>query len=306
MHTAALTILHLALALQPAATPAPPASPAPAGAAAGAAPVIPVDEPVAGFSSATDLLTRLEAADRGMQTLRADVQYTKTFAAIQGGDQQIRRGKLYYQAALATPPGAKADQARPRRAFSVIFDTLIIGSALRKQTQHFIFDGVHLVERNLDDKQFLKRRVVKPGDTIDPLRLGEGPFPLPIGQKRDAILARFNARLLKPETGYGGPLPEVLNGTVQLLLIPKPGTTEARDFDEVRLWYRTTDLLPRLARTSTPAGAASEVLLINLAQNQTLPPGVFDVEPPKEPGWQVDIREDFRGLNEAERAAQQP
>lgn len=291
--TIPLTILALALlqlSQAPAATPPAPTLPGPTAVA------LPADQPNAGFTSAADLLAKLETSGRDLRTLSADIQYTKTFAAIQGGDQQIRRGKLYFQ---VTPK--PAGESAPLKAFSVIFDTLIVGKAVRQTQRHFIFNGTHLVERDLTEKQFLKRRVVKPGERIDPLRLGEGPFPLPIGQRKDEILARFQARLLAPETSWpAGTMPEPLRDTVQLLLVPKPGTPEARDFDEVRLWYRRADLLPRMAKTSTPAGAASEVLLINLAANQPITPGVFDVEPPKEPGWQVDVREEFRGLNEAE------
>lgn len=296
MLTAAL-IVTLALAQ--------PAADAPAEPVAEARPLpgpvaLPADEPSEGFASAADLLTKLETAGRDLKTLTADIQYTKTFAAIQGGDQQIRRGKLYYEIRAGEGPVKGALGGAPAKAFSVIFDTLIVNNSVRQTQRHFIFDGTHLVERDLTEKQFLKRRVVKPGDRIDPLRLGEGPFPLPIGQKKDEILVRFDARLLKAETGWpaGTKQPEVLKGTVQLLLVPRAGTPEARDFDEVRLWYRVSDLLPRMAKTSTPAGAESEVLLINLVANQAIAPSVFDVEPPREAGWQVDVREDFRNLND--------
>ena len=290
---ALLVAVALVQPSEPAAAVSPPASAAAVPAVAERAP-LPPDEPTGDFSSAGELLARLETAGADLRTFTADIQYSKTFAAIQGGDQQVRRGKLYYE----VRPGGAAKDAAPIKVFSVIFDTLIVDGAVRPTQRHFIFNGTHLIERDLTEKQFLKRRVVKPGDRIDPLRLGEGPFPLPIGQKKAEILARFDARLLSDRTGWDGPMPKPLEGTVQLYLVPKPGTPEARDFDEVRIWYRTSDLLPRFARTSTPAGAQSEVLLINLAANTKLDAKVFDAEPPAEPGWQVDIREEFRGMDE--------
>jgi hypothetical protein len=296
VHLLASLLLGQPGAAAPTAQPVNPPQPAPLpGPVATAAPALPTDQPVGPYKSAGELLDALQRADQSLTSLSADVQYSKQFADLEGGEKQIRRGKLFFQ----SRPDPGDAQARPRRAFSVVFDILIVDRTVRNQRREFVFDSVYLVERDTANKQFLKRRVVRPGETTDPLRIGEGPFPLPIGQKKADILARFDAVLLKPETGFGAELPASFANTAQLLLVPKLGTQQARDFDEIRIWYRLdSDLLPRLARTRTPAGAGSEVLLLNHALNTPIDQAVFSVDPPKEPGWQVDIREDFRGLNE--------
>lgn len=251
------------------------------------------------FADADALLDALETADRDLRTFSADVQYTKRFADIQGGDAQIRRGRLSFRSAEPGPNPA----VPPRRAFAVVFDQLVVDSTMRSETVKFIFDGEWLVERNDTTKQFMKRRIVPAGKVVDPLKIGEGPLVLPLGQKKSEILKRFDAELLDRRAGLTADdarLHGLLEGTVQLKLTPKPGLTEARDFDEIRLWYRTEDLLPRMARTTTPNGAASEVLLINQRRNQGGVGGAAEAEmfdtssPPADAGWDIDVREDVR------------
>ena len=272
--------------------PAPPAAPQAAAAAAPPAQTAAAADKVARFASADELLGTLETADRDLRSFAADVQYKKRFADIQGGDAQTRQGRLSF----ATEPRPEAD-AVPRRSFAVIFTTLIVDNARRDETTKFVFDGEWLVEQNDTTKQFLKRRVVPAGKIVDPLKIGEGPFVLPIGQKKAEILRRFDAELLSIDDGLtadDASFKRALEGTVQLRLVPKPGLTEARDFEEIRLWYRLDDLLPRAARTRTPNGAASEVLLINQSRNGPIDKALFSIEPPDGGDWDIDIRDDVR------------
>jgi hypothetical protein len=84
---------------------------------------------------------------------------------------------------------------------------------------------------------------------------------------------------------------------MQLRLLPIPGTEEARDFREIRLWYRANDtgvLLPVLARTVSRAEDISLVTLSNMAVNpKDLDPALLDTAAPKGADaatWKVDIR----------------
>lgn len=305
-----LPVLASMMLLQPAGAP-----PAPAG----AMPPPPAGEAAAPaeFRTADELLTALETADRDLETLIADILYRREFGSIEGNEVQEWRGTLYYDAdltdqgdAAAAAPG-EARQAR-RRGFAVVFDVSVLDNRERRERRDFVFDGQWLVERLHADRQMIRRRVVPPGEVADPLRIGEGPFPIPIGQRRDDILRRFEATLLPAEDGWAsGQFPPVLRDSWQLRLVPKPGTDEAREFQEVRLWYQRITppggeaprLLPRMARTQNFDGAAAEVLLTNLQPNQPIPPGVFDTSPPPpDAGWDVTTQEYRGGFdNEAER-----
>lgn len=243
---------------------------------------------VESIQSADDLLNALERADRGIRTLSAGIQYARDFGDLEGDQRQIWRGTLYFRS-LTDANGET--EAQPQRTFAVDFDTLILGAQRRDERKQFVFDGQWLVERIPEEKQMIRRQVVPPGERVDPLRLGEGPFPIPIGQQRDDILGRFSIKLLPPEDGWPeGAMPQMFENTWQLRLVPREGTEEARDYSEIRIWYRHEDLLPRMARTVNRDGGGVEVILINIAINQPVPDAVFDTSPPPpDAGWDVQV-----------------
>lgn len=263
---------------------APPALAAPAPQTAEPAPDKAPERTAASFRTADELLSALEGADKDLLTLSAGIQHARDFGALEGEDPQIWRGNLWYA-------------SQPRGRFAVHFDQLILGNVRRNESKHYIFDGIWFVEKLPAERQMIKRRVVAPGEEAgDPLKIGAGPFPIPIGQKREDLLARFTAELFPWFEGWPeGAAPPALSDTVQLRLIPKPGTDESRDFTEIRVWYRTPDLLPRMARTLNADGGKSEIHLINLNRNSPIPDHVFDVSSPQ--GWNVEINEYRRPAN---------
>lgn len=258
------------------------------------APAVPAGE----ITTAEALLEALERADASLRTLEADVVYDKTFDI--GGDRQIRRGRLYYS-------DNKGEGKARARKFAVYFNQLIVGRRLEKEPKVYIFDGQWLVEKLPTQKQFIKRQIVGEGQEFDPLKIGEGPMPIPIGQRKDETLARFNAELLGPEVGLPEPeegeevaakaLREHVAGTMQLRLTPRSGSEEARDFLEVRLWYRRVEgaeaasasFLPVMARTVSKAEDVSLVRLTNVTMNMAMDESLLDTTPPGA-GWNVDIR----------------
>ncbi len=297
------SLLSVALVLTP-----PSAAPPAAAAPATPAPSTPAPA-TSPYATAEALLDALETADKGLTSLTAGILYTKVFPEITGGERQVRRGTLAFAertlddetpidttrikpGEMVVRPGIKA------RAFSITFTELLVDGAKREDSKRFIFDGRWIIERNEKERQFFKRRLVAPGQVADPLKIGEGPFPIPIGQKKADMLARFAADVAAPTQGLEGDEaqspPAWLAETVQLVLTPRPGTPEARDFTDIRVWYRTADLLPRRARTTNTDGSMTDVLLINQKKNGPVDDAAFSVEPPDEPGWDIDIRSDVR------------
>jgi len=244
------------------------------------------------IATAADLLAALEAADANVKSMTADLVYDKTFDIA--GDRQVRWGKLTFT-------DDHAEGARSRK-FAIAFDRLRVGSRLEKEEKHYVFDGRWLVERLPGQKQFIKTEIVREGDSFDPLRIGEGPMPILIGQRKDETLARFDAELLAAEEGVEGEsdaetesLRKHIEGTRQLRLVPKPGTEQAKDFREIRVWYRqgTSEaearFLPVMARTENRAGDISLVRLSNVKLNGAIDAKVMDTTTPGE-DWKTDIR----------------
>lgn len=239
---------------------------------------------------AETLLDALETADRDIETFTARLDYSKFFA-IQS-DEQRRIGRLYYR---SSPPTDEADAVRDRR-FAVAFSELIVGTRREQIDQHYAFDGEWVIEKTADDRQFTKRQIVPPGERFDPLKIGEGPFPVPIGQRKADILARFEAEVVGAEDDLTEPsLIEFAKakGLVHLRLVPRAGSPQEGDFESVHVWYEPSGrMLPRIAKTVTPVGDESLVVLLEPTINEVIDEALFSTEtPPAEEGWNVHISE---------------
>ena len=246
------------------------------------------------IESADELLAALESAGRDIRRLSADIGYEKMFA-IQG-DTQIRSGKLVFE----SRPG-EAEAAPASRRFGITFDKLEVGKRVEDEEieflEQFIFDGEWLAEVHPLEKQFIRRQVVAPGEQWDPLRVGEGPFPIPIQQRREDILARFDAELA--ESAEVLELPKLLavaSKCYQLKLTPRADAGE-QELREIRIWYDKESLLPRIARTVNRADDVSLVMLKNLKLNEEaeVSEAELSTRPPADlTGWTFS-QEEFRG-----------
>ncbi len=236
------------------------------------APSTPID-------TANALLSALEHAGEDLTTLQADILYDRRFALQ--GDRHVREGALYFRT---------DDAAKTKRAFCIRFDTLRIGDRQEDDPQTWIFDGRWLTEVRPAEKRLVRREVVGEGETFDPLRIGEGPMPIPIGQKADEILARYDATLVEQQDSLNDEAKRYLvEDCWQLLLRPRSDRLDKDEFREIRLWYSKDTLLPRMARTINRARDESFVVLINLQRNEPLPAGAFGVPDTTDGAWEVQI-----------------
>ena len=266
--TCKLTIIILASSMLRCAAP-PPLVPPPPG-------TQPADAPEASDKlTAEDLLVLLERSTDDLRDFEADLTYYKWDELLQ--QQQIRTGHLIYQVRPAD--GSKR--------FAIIFERLFVGARARDHRKHYIFDGSWLVEKDHEAKQFIKRQIVPPGRRFDPLKLGEGPFPIPIGQPRDEVLASFEVALAEvPADG----LLSKLSGVYGLVLTPKLGTHEAKDLSRAELFYDRETLLPRGINVVETNGDSKTVLLRDLKRNLGVDESKLDTSEPDPKEWQIDIR----------------
>jgi len=233
------------------------------------------------YTNADELLVALETADEGVKTLRCNIVHTKLFAIA--GDLQQRRGALVYT-------------TDPRQRFSISFEQELNNDQVHTGERVYIFDGEWLVEKDPAAREFVKTRIVQPGESFDPLRIGEGPFPIPIGQKRDEILERFSAELAPAGAGLDDFEAQAnaaeSSGWIQLHLTPTPLFGEETDLTDVRVWYDRDDLLPRMAKTVNRIGDESLVYLYSVKKNDETVEAEFSVETPgDDENWNVTLRD---------------
>ncbi len=264
-------------------------APAPAGPPAPSAPAGGSE-----FATAEDLLGALESADADLRSLSCQLLWTKTFDL--GEDRHTRNGRLYYVDSRKEAPSGGT------RKFAIHIDETIIGERKETKKEQYVFDGARLVERHPDDKRLVVYELKSEGQAYDPLKIGEGPIPLPIGQKRADILARFDVELLAPEKDLGGAdeadtarLVAFVQGAYQLRLTPKADQQASMNFTEIRLWYKRgtrgggdAHLLPRMARTVDRKKDVDLVQLVGVKTNQKVDE-TFDATAPK--GWEVQVRQ---------------
>ena len=190
-----------------------------------AAPVAPIDDP-----SIDPILQQLDQVGRSLKEFSAKIKLTETDNL--GGDT-IRDGTAYFQ---KKPDGG----AR----IHVIFNREIDPQAklARMNKIEYLLDGPWLIDRNYRTKQEVKREVLKPGQKLNLFKLGEGPFPLPIGQRPADVHKAFEVRKVPPANDDPA-------HTTHLELIPRPGTDLARKFHSIDVWVDEKSHMP--ARVDT-------------------------------------------------------
>ena len=177
---------------------------------------------------ARELLERLEAAHAAVTSFSSPLTYRKEYALE--GDHETRLGEVALR-------GHGIDRE------IVLFFELVIdasGHGTDDARYHVYKDG-WWTEVNPGRKQVLARQMQPAGSIRDPFDLGEGPLPLPIGQKASRVLARFEVRLgEKPDdiVLHGITDPHVLH------LEPRAGTPAAEDIESIDLLYDRETLLP--------------------------------------------------------------
>ena len=193
-----------------------------------------------------DLLAAIDVQTLGLRDFASRVRMD-TYDDL-ADETEKRFGRVY----MVMPPPAAEDAseadrgAEPggRRRAAIVFERSIEPSGrARERLEHFVLDDGVLSDYDHEAKRLVRRRVVEPGDRRDPLRLGEGPVPIPIGQRSRDIVRYFEvtrapevpARIAKSVAGVTG-----------LHLVPRPGTemSEDRKVASIDLWLVGEERLP--------------------------------------------------------------
>lgn len=232
--------------------------------------------------TAEELLELLERDGDALEDFRGRIRMEKIDAILQEVEWNV--GEVFFN----------FDHEKDVKRFAVNFSRKGTDRTARDRNEQFIFDGQWLVEKQVEQnrKQFIARRVVPPGETMDALKLGEGPIPLPIAQKKDDVLARFEVEMIGRPEGDFLLAKTLANADLYgLKLTPKPGFEEADEFTSVRIWFDKTTLLP-VGVDAEGSEARTIVWLWEIQRNIGLDAGLFDTTPPgTDDGWDVEIRE---------------
>ena len=257
----------------PPSAPSAPAAPAPAPAPA------PASAPAVRFADADALLTAVERTSDSLRDFRANITLETTDDVT--GDTERRLGQLVFV----------QEEGKPAtRRFAVVFEKFIDGSGrMDERPVRYIYADGWLTEADFKQRTLVRRQLARAGEQYDPLKPGEGPVPLPIGQRRADVLARFDASLATaPDSTL---LLKSARAMVGVRLKPKPGMAD-RDLVEASVWYDAQSLVPVGVEAQRKSGRtvvslrdatmnggidAAQQALLSLAEKVTT-------------GWRVDER----------------
>ena len=175
------------------------------------------------------ILDRLEKKGDQVRDIQSRITYTKFDPVLE--DKQVFTGILRF----------KEDKPNPR--FFIRFDKVSQEGVSRESKEWHVFDGEWYIEAREKTKTIVKRQVVRPGEQVNVFRLGQGPFPLPFGQKKSDIEQHFTVKLIPAQ-------PADPPNAVHLECMPKPRTDMEKKYGKVD-FYIDKDLdLPVRVRTT--------------------------------------------------------
>ena len=219
------------------------------------------------------ILTRLEA--RQVNDLRAKLRWELTYL-VEEDEPDIKLGEIWYK------------QEKPVAKFLVHFKEKIAGNRKRKLDEKHMFDGYWYVELQARTKIITRREIRRPDDPGNPYKIGEGPFPLPFGQKKADILREFEVTRVPPANNDPP-------ATDHLKLAPREGTRTGETYKVLDFWVANQGAHPGLpvkVRTAKKDGTGElnsyiTITFERVQLNTGFSSSIFKIKKP--PGYEEDI-----------------
>ena len=214
------------------------------------APAAPVPADVA------EVLDRMDAAGKEYKTIRARFDYELNQTLYE--DVQKRKGELMYQS-----------------------PNLLRFEFTDKPQETFVFDGRMLFHKKDPTRQLIIWELRRPDEpAIESLELGKTPFPLPFGQKKEAVLKHFDAARDAAEEAKDKEKRAVLS------LVPKKDTPLSKDYVKVLLWVDPKTGIPTRARLFDTSENVTTVDFRDLEINKDVDARVF-TRPGVPQDWEI-------------------
>jgi hypothetical protein len=161
------------------------------------------------------ILSRLEA--RRITDLVADLSWHQHYVTDDPKDAMTKRGRIWYQ------------REEPSARFMIHLTRKVVGGRADALDEKHLFDGCWYIKVDAQERHVTRNEIRKPDERRDPFKLGEGPFPLPFGQRKADILREFDVTRIEPAAGDP---PD----TDHLKLVPRADTSTAQTYKFVHFW----------------------------------------------------------------------
>lgn len=148
----------------------------------------------------------------------------------------------------------------------------------QKQRLDYLLDHGWLTDRDYQKKLEVKRQVLKADQKMNLLKLGEGPFPLPIGQDKEDVKKQFT--VAKAEPAADDP-----KGTVHITLVPKMESQLERRFKLIDVFVDTATNMPARIDTEEKGGTKRSTELTHVKLNSGVKDDAFSLTNIDNEGW---------------------
>jgi len=241
-----------------------PASPAPAPTSPGSS----ESKLLTADSSVDEILDALDQRGKQLEDFTADVDLTDTDVATGNDSKLIGQMKLQRLA---------DGDSRIR----VVFDKKVVNDKTKPDKSEYMLSRGWLIDRSYPDRREVRRQVLQPGQKMNLLKLGEGPFPLPLGQDKADVHKMFEVSKLA--TGKDDP-----PGTIRARLVPKRGTQFEPKFKQIDVCIDPQSRMPVKIETIDPNGVMTRTTeLKNIRVNTKLSDADFQLPPIDEKQWDI-------------------
>jgi outer membrane lipoprotein-sorting protein len=242
---------------------------APAAEAPASAPAPAQSAGVTQVSSIDQILDALDVRGDSLKDFTADVKLQEEDAAV--GNVVVRTGKIWFQR-------LPNDDARMR----LTLDKKQVKDKTIDEKLEYVYSQGWLTDRDYRRQLNVRRQMVRPGEKVNLLKLGEGPLPLPLGQDKADVHKMF-------EVKKAAPAKDDPANSIHLQLTPKKGGQFAKKLDAVDFWVDPQQVMP--VRVQTTEGDQIKTWdLSNIQVNPNLADRDFQLEPVNEKEWQIDER----------------
>ena len=203
-----------------------------------------------------ELLDRMDAAGREIETLRAQFAYELNQTLYE--DVQKRKGELVFRA-----------------------PNLLSFEFTDRPRETFVFDGRILYHKKDATKQLIIWEIRRPEEpALDSFELGKTPFPMPFGQKKEAVLKNFDVSRDAAEESRDKEKRGVL------VLKPKKDTPLAETYTAIALWVDAKTFLPTRARLWDTSENITTIDFHTIAINKNVDAKMF-ARPDVPEDWEI-------------------
>jgi hypothetical protein len=251
---------------------APSASPAPSGSTTQSSPSSqPATNPAASGKTLDQWLDALHDVGADLKAFTAHVSLTDYDVA--SNVASTRTGAIHYR--------VKDGAGQIHISF---VDRQVDKIKYNDEKKDYLLVDNRLTERDFSAHKDIYRKIGEAGKKTNLLRLGEGPFPLPIGQDRADVLRLFDAKLMPPAKDD----PE---NTVHIQLIPRQDNHQFGDkYASLEVWVDQTTHFPRkmtAVERDDAGGNTHTTEITQLDLNSPAKDEDFILPPQNDPNWQI-------------------